>query len=315
MVLATIFVSLPFVVREVVPVLHEIGDEQEQAAQTLGANWWQTFRRITLPAIRWGVAYGVVLATARALGEFGAVAIVSGRVSGQTETAPLWVWREFGQFNTTGAYTASLVLALIAVSTLVGDEQFQEKGSSLMGISVEGVRKQFGDFVALDGVSIEVPDGSLTALLGPSGSGKSTLLRVIAGLEQPDGGRVVISDRDTTHVPVQDRGVGFVFQHYAAFKHMTVKNNIAFGLSIRKRPKKEIERARAASSCSSSTSTASPIATRPSSRAASASAWRSPGRSPSSPRCCSSTSPSGRSTRTSARSCACGFAASTTRST
>ena len=111
-----------------------------------------------------------------------------------------------------------------------------------MGISVDGVRKQFGDFVALDGVSIDVPDGSLTALLGPSGSGKSTLLRVIAGLEDPDGGRVVISDRDTTHVPVQDRGVGFVFQHYAAFKHMTVKNNIAFGLSIRKRPRKEIDK-------------------------------------------------------------------------
>ena len=127
MVLATIFVSLPFVVREVVPVLHEIGDEQEQAAQTLGANWWQTFRRITLPAIRWGVAYGVVLATARALGEFGAVAIVSGRVSGSTETAPLWVWREFGQFNTTGAYTASLVLALIAVSTLVAMNSFKRK--------------------------------------------------------------------------------------------------------------------------------------------------------------------------------------------
>ncbi len=127
MILATIFVSLPFVVREVVPVLHEIGDEQEQAAQTLGANWWQTFRRITLPAIRWGVAYGVVLATARALGEFGAVAIVSGRVSGQTETAPLWVWREFGQFNTTGAYTASLVLALIAVATLVGMNSFKRK--------------------------------------------------------------------------------------------------------------------------------------------------------------------------------------------
>ncbi len=127
MVLATIFVSLPFVVREVVPVLHEIGDEQEQAAQTLGANWWQTFRRVTLPAIRWGVAYGVVLATARALGEFGAVAIVSGRVSGNTETAPLWVWREFGQFNLTGAYTASLVLALIAVSTLLAMNAFKRK--------------------------------------------------------------------------------------------------------------------------------------------------------------------------------------------
>ncbi|MEK6271648.1 MAG: sulfate ABC transporter permease subunit [Actinomycetota bacterium] len=127
MVLATIFVSLPFVVREVVPVLHEIGDEQEQAAQTLGANWWQTFRRITLPAIRWGVAYGVVLATARALGEFGAVAIVSGRVVDQTETAPLWVWREFGQFNLVGAYAASLVLALIAISTLLAMNAFKRK--------------------------------------------------------------------------------------------------------------------------------------------------------------------------------------------
>jgi len=127
MVLATIFVSLPFVVREVVPVLHEIGDEQEQAARTLGANSWQTFRRVTLPAIRWGVGYGVILTTARALGEFGAVAVVSGRISNQTETAPLWVWREFGQFNTTGAYTASLVLALIAVATLLAMNAFKRK--------------------------------------------------------------------------------------------------------------------------------------------------------------------------------------------
>jgi sulfate transport system permease protein len=130
MVLATIFVSLPFVVREVVPVLHEIGDEQEQAAQTLGANGWQTFRRITLPAIRWGVAYGVVLSTARALGEFGAVAVVSGRVSGNTETAPLWVWREFGQFNLTGAYTASLVLAMLAIGTLLAMNSFKRKEAS-----------------------------------------------------------------------------------------------------------------------------------------------------------------------------------------
>jgi len=129
MILATIFVSLPFVVREVVPVLHEIGDEQEQAAETLGANGWQTFRRITLPAIRWGVAYGVVLSTARALGEFGAVAVVSGRIGGQTETAPLWVWREFGQFNRTGAYAASLVLALLAVGTLLAMNSFKRKES------------------------------------------------------------------------------------------------------------------------------------------------------------------------------------------
>jgi sulfate/thiosulfate transport system ATP-binding protein len=109
-----------------------------------------------------------------------------------------------------------------------------------MGITVENATKRFGDFVALDDVSIEVRDGSLTALLGPSGSGKSTLLRVIAGLEEPDSGRVVISDEDMTHVPVQKRNVGFCFQHYAAFKHMTVRDNVAFGLSIRKKPKQEV---------------------------------------------------------------------------
>lgn len=109
-----------------------------------------------------------------------------------------------------------------------------------MAITVTNVNKRFGDFVALDDVSLEVPAGSLTALLGPSGSGKSTLLRVIAGLEYPDTGKVSISGADATTSPPQKRGVGFVFQHYAAFKHLTVRDNVAFGLSIRKRPKKEI---------------------------------------------------------------------------
>jgi sulfate/thiosulfate transport system ATP-binding protein len=109
-----------------------------------------------------------------------------------------------------------------------------------MGISVRNISKRFDDFVALDDVSVEVPNGSLTALLGPSGSGKSTLLRVIAGLEQPDSGEVEISGENKTRVPPQARGVGFVFQHYAAFKHMTVEDNVAFGLQIRKRSKSEI---------------------------------------------------------------------------
>ena len=108
-------------------------------------------------------------------------------------------------------------------------------------ISVTGVTKRFGDYVALDDVSIEVPDGSLTALLGPSGSGKSTLLRIIGGLESPDVGRVVIHGEDQTAVAPQRRGIGFVFQHYAAFKHMTVRDNVAFGLTVRKRPKAEVK--------------------------------------------------------------------------
>jgi sulfate transport system permease protein len=118
MVLATVFVSLPFVVREVVPVLREIGTDQEEAASTLGASGAQTFWRITLPAIRWGVAYGVILTTARALGEFGAVAVVSGKIEGQTETMTLFVEQRFQAFDLTGAYAASVVLALLAIAVI-----------------------------------------------------------------------------------------------------------------------------------------------------------------------------------------------------
>jgi sulfate transport system permease protein len=129
MILATMFVSLPFVVRETIPVLREIGTEQEQAAATLGASGLQTFFRVTLPAIRWGVAYGVVLTTARALGEFGAVSIVSGKLSGQTETATLFVEDEFQRFNQTGAYAASVVLAVLALVTLLAMNLIKPKES------------------------------------------------------------------------------------------------------------------------------------------------------------------------------------------
>ena len=126
-VLACIFVSLPFVVRETVPVLQEIGTEQEQAASTLGANAWQTFWRITLPAIRWGVAYGVVLTTARVLGEFGAVTIVSGSISGQTQTLPLFVAKQYENFNLPGAFGASVLLALLALAALLAMNLLKRK--------------------------------------------------------------------------------------------------------------------------------------------------------------------------------------------
>jgi len=107
-------------------------------------------------------------------------------------------------------------------------------------IEARRITKRFGEFTALNDVTVDVPTGSLTALLGPSGSGKSTLLRVIAGLERPDGGSVVLDGDDVTGLPPQSRGVGFVFQHYAAFKHMTVWDNVAFGLKIRRRPRAEV---------------------------------------------------------------------------
>jgi sulfate transport system permease protein len=129
MVLATIFVCIPFVAREVIPVLREIGTEQEQAARTLGASDWQIFRLVTFPAIRTGVAFGVVLTVARALGEYGAVAIVSGKLSGRTESLTVHVEERFLAFDMTGAYTASLVLAGLALLTLFFMQRLKPRGS------------------------------------------------------------------------------------------------------------------------------------------------------------------------------------------
>ncbi len=133
MVLATVFVCLPFVVREVVPVLREVGTDQEEAASILGAGGFQTFWRITLPAIRWGVIYGVVLTTARALGEYGAVAVVSGRISGKSETMTLFVGQQYQQIGAdsqTAAYSASLVLVLLAVITVLSMNLLVRRGGA-----------------------------------------------------------------------------------------------------------------------------------------------------------------------------------------
>jgi sulfate transport system permease protein len=130
MVLATMFVSLPFVVREVVPVLREIGTQQEEAAATLGARAFTTFRRVTFPAIRWAVAYGVVLTTARCLGEFGAVAIVSGGIAGRTQTLTQYVQASYENFDQTGAYAVSVLLAALAVATLLLMTRFRDDRSA-----------------------------------------------------------------------------------------------------------------------------------------------------------------------------------------
>jgi sulfate transport system permease protein len=130
MVLATIFVSLPLVVRAVEPVLAEMGEDQEQAAHTLGAGWWQTFRRITIPGIRWALAYGVVLCLARGLGEYGAVAVVSGQLVGETQTLTLYVHERYLNFDQTAAFAAATVLALIAVLTLLLTKLLRPKGKN-----------------------------------------------------------------------------------------------------------------------------------------------------------------------------------------
>ena len=243
MILATIFVSLPFVVREVVPVLREIGTEQEQAARTLGAVAGQTFWRITLPAIRWGVAYGVVLTTARALGEFGAVAVVSGKIVGGDADAHAArrgavpaVRPDRRLRGQRGAGARRAVRDPVDEPAAIAAGRRPPDGHRGPQRQ-QGVRRLPG---ARRRVAVDVPDGSLTALLGPSGGGKSTLLRVIAGLETADAGEVLFAGEHVTAVAPQQRDVGFVFQHYAAFKHMTVRDNVAFGLKIRKRPKDEI---------------------------------------------------------------------------
>ena len=174
------------------------------------------------------------------MGEFGAVKIVSGNFTGETQTATLVVEQKYQNFEQSTAYATSFMLAFVAVLCIVVVSLLRPKESTLMSIDVSGVTKRFGDFVALDDVSVNIPKGQLTALLGPSGGGKSTLLRIIAGLDKADSGIVSIEGVNATKMPPQKRNVGFVFQHYAVFKHMTVAKNVAFGLEIRKKPKAEV---------------------------------------------------------------------------
>ena len=267
-ILATIFVTFPFIARELIPLMQEQGAEEEEAAVLLGANGWQTFRRVTLPNIRWALVYGVVLANARAMGEFGAVSVVSGHIRGRTNTLPLHVEILYNEYNFSAAFAVASLLALLALVTLVAKTRSNGASSRRalrprkrygqrwrkMAIDARHVSKSFANYTALRDVDLHVDEGELVALLGPSGSGKTTLLRIIAGLETPDPDpktSVIVDGQDILDRRRSERRVGFVFQHYALFRHMTVFENIAFGLRVRPRKLRPCEAEICAAECMS----------------------------------------------------------------
>ena len=247
-ILATIFVTFPFVSREIIPILNSQGKDEEEAAALMGASGFTIFRKITLPQMKWGLIYGIILCSARALGEFGAVNALS-KTRGETFTLPLEIDALYMSGTTssiTAAFAVSSVLVLIAVVVLIlrniawyrsQDKQQEDK----MYVEMRNIYKQYGNFRASDNVSFGIEKGKLAALLGPSGSGKTTLLRMIAGLENPNAGDIFIDGKRVNDIPAAKRGIGFVFQSYALFRYMTVFDNIAFGLEIAKMPKKQIK--------------------------------------------------------------------------
>ena len=199
-VLATAFVTFPFVAREVLPVMQSLGSDEEEAALTLGASGWRIFFRVTLPKIKWGLLYGVILCNARAMGEFGAVSVVSGHIRGATNTMPLQVEILYNEYDFVGAFAVASLLTLLAIVTLVVKkviERQQERADERMKVIVDKLTKRFTlkGTPAVFEASFEAPSGGVTTLLGPSGSGKTTMLRIIAGLEAADEGRVLVDER------------------------------------------------------------------------------------------------------------------------
>ena len=244
-ILATVFVTFPFVFRELLPVLESIGTDEEEAAALMGAKGWTIFSKITFPHIKWALLYGIVLCTARAMGEFGAVSVLSGHLRGLTNTLPLHVEILFNEFQYVPAFAVSSVLVIMAV-ILRDYTKYHgtsgQKGGSIMYVELKDINKTFGDYKASDHVSFGIEKGKLIGLLGPSGSGKTTILRMIAGLEQPDSGEIIIDGRVVNDIPASERGIGFVFQSYALFRYMTVYDNIAFGLKVQKADKTYIKK-------------------------------------------------------------------------
>ena len=316
-VLATAFVTFPFVAREVLPVMQSLGSDEEEAALTLGAGGWRIFFRVTLPKIKWGLLYGVILCNARAMGEFGAVSVVSGHIRGSTNTMPLQVEILYNEYDFVGAFAVASLLTLLAIVTLVVKKivehrQGSEPGSR-MKVVVEKLTKRFTlkGTPAVFEASFEAPSGGVTTLLGPSGSGKTTILRIIAGLESADEGRVLVDDEDITHMPVGKRRFGFVFQTFALFNQLTVRENIAFGLEAQGvRGPAGGHAGRRAAGDGAARRPGRPLPAI-SSRAGSGSGSASRARWPRTPRCCCWTSRSARWTPGCAPSCAPGCASCT----
>ena len=256
LILATAFVTFPFVARELIPVMEAVGPDEELAAVSLGANGWQMFWHVTVPNIKWGLVYGIILCNARAMGEFGAVYVVSGHIAGQTDTMPLRIEKLFQEYNLPGSFAVASVLTLardpdprssrakLETKGPVAREVARASGrrATVMSIRIQNVSKSFGSFVA---VGRRQPGG---ARRGPARAARSVRLGqddAAAHHRRPRGRRLgagaVTRARTSPSSPARDRKVGFVFQHYALFRHMTIADNIGYGLRVRGAAKAEID--------------------------------------------------------------------------
>ena len=305
--------TFPFVARELIPLMQEQGTQEEEAALSLGASGLQTFFRVTLPNIKWALLYGVLLCNARAMGEFGAVSVVSGHIRGETNTMPLHIEILYNEYQFTASFAVASLLALLALVTLVAKvvlETLAARRRHRMTIGIHDVTKQFGDSPRFDGVDLDIRTGELVALLGPPAPARPRCCASSPASNGPTAARSSSTARTRSLRSVRERHVGFVFQHYALFRHMTVFENVAFGLRVRPRAQRG---SRGADPRAGRESARAGPAERPrrtlsqrSFPAASASASRWRARSPSSRACCCSTSRSARSTPRCARSCAAG---------
>ena len=326
-VLATMFVTFPFVARELIPLMADQGRDEEEAAVSLGASGWQTFCRVTLPNIKWGLLYGVLLCNARAMGEFGAVSVVSGHIRGLTNTMPLHVEVLYNDYQFVGRLRRRVAAGAARARHAHPQDRFSNgatrtksrrstaiKGERSMSLVVESVAKRFDRFPALKGVSFTAPKGCFLALLGPSGSGKTTLLRILGGLEFADirpgevrRYRVAVAARARAPRRFRVPAIRAVPPHDGGEEHRLR----AGGAPAADAPARGRDRAaRRGAAGAGAAGRTRPAAIPASSRADSASASRWPARSPSSRACCCSTSRSARWTPRCARSCATGCATS-----